>query len=430
VSTNVLFVLGEQATLVRGDQTATGPVSTLRALARRINARGPTVLVLSGVLHPADAPPDLPDDQRLALLDSRHAGPVALHPHAPDHFLSAHDPAALTRATAAAKPAGLRVTRLMPLTSCALRAAGSPASAIVIHPHEDAFDTAIISVAQVKSHTQATNGRLDLTRVISTALSRPLSSGDTPQVIVLGPPQETGPLPGGLTPQFLTLEAALAGALLPIPAPDPEHPAPGHLVAGLQRRHEQRARIPRSVYGGLAVALAVNGGVLLWAASLRNGNVRLEERRVYMQQQAAETLALRAANADLEARITQARNLTENKGPLGRDLPLLASRVTEVQARLTSLSGPNTPTEADARAFGQAVDRTYDLVAETPDPEELTRAYQARGLSADVRDVDCTASPCKVTFRAAPTAPLTPMTPSATPAAASQPAATPRPEAP
>lgn len=211
---NVLFVQGEHATLLRGEQAAQGPLSGLRALARRLNARGQTVLVLSGTLQPIEMPPGLPDDQRLTYLDSRASARVSLHPQVagPGSILCAHDLAAITRATAAAKTAGLRVAGIVPLVGCALRAAGSPPSAVVVHVHEDAYDSNIISIAHVKSHSQVPSARLDLTKVITTALSRPQASGDAPQVIIVGAPQDIGPLPGSVTPQFLSLEAALAGA--------------------------------------------------------------------------------------------------------------------------------------------------------------------------------------------------------------------------
>jgi hypothetical protein len=419
---NVLFVIGDQVVLRHRDQTVQGPLTGLRALVKRVGARGQTILVLPGALQTTDVPPGLPEDQRLTFLDSRFTARVTVNPHVPEGLLSTHDPALYTQVTREAHAAGLRVQGLVPLVGCVLRAAGNPESAVVIHPHEDAFDTSIVSAAQLATRSQPTSGRLDLTRVAAAALSRPQSSGEHPRLIILGEEQDLGSLPGDVQAEFMSLDTALAGALIAIPpAQVPPSSAPGHVVAGFQRRSDPHARIPRSLYGGLAVALAVNGGLFVWASSVRAGNVRLEAQRVITAQQALETQTLRAANAQLAARIEQARTLTGNKGPLARDLPLLASRITELPGQLTSLSGPNTPTETDARAFGQAVDRTYDLVAQTPDPEALTRAYQSRGLTADIRDVDCSQQPCKVTFRAAPTEALK--------AAAPDPAVTPGPTA-
>ena len=84
----------------------------------------------------------------------------------------------------------------------------------------------------------------------------------------------------------------------------------------------------------------------------------------------------------------QARTIIGNKGPLAQDLPLLVGRITELPATLSSLSGPNNATADDARAFGDTVQRTYDLSA-------TTTRVEGKTLVATVKASDLGSRPVK-----------------------------------
>ncbi|GGS02740.1 hypothetical protein [Deinococcus sedimenti] len=408
---NILYVDGTQALLLGPTKTTEqGPLKNLRAMASSIKAKGPTVLVLHGQLQQEKAPPSVPKDNLLPFLDTKFQGFVSTTPGA-DTLFTLHDRALIAQVSAAARGTGLRITEVIPFASAVLRAAGVPDSAVIIHTLDDSYEVTIASPTQLVTRTQTRNDRQDLEKVAQTALSRPVANGDTPHLILIGAPSPAVTLPPSITAEWMPLDVALRGARVPAPK---QPTTTGAIVAAFSRRLDAATPIHPSLYAAVAVAALVNGGLFAFGTATNGQNAVLEEQRVTLEQQALETQRLRASNEQLATKVQQARNLMENKGPLAADLPLIAGRAGSIQGALVRLAGPNSPTETDTRAFGTAVERTYDLNATTRSPQDLVRAYQMGGLSVDVRNIHCKAQACDVTFRTAPitqTQPKPPVTP-------------------
>lgn len=229
--------------------------------------------------------------------------------------------------------------------------------------------------------------------------------------------------------RVLELQDVLQNATKPFPLPAEPSMFAGPTVASMTRNLNARAPLDKRLLAGLALAVAINGGLYV-ATTIVGGQVQtLTAARDALTAQAAEVSALQAANEKLSTSNQQARTIIENKGPLAQDLPLVVGRITELPATLSSLSGPNNATADDTRAFGGVVERTYDLSATTTRVEDLTRAYQERGLRADVRNIDCSTPRCTVSFRAAPV-PLTTTPTNTTPTPTTGGATTPAPVTP
>ncbi|MDR6221159.1 hypothetical protein [Deinococcus soli (ex Cha et al. 2016)] len=409
---NVLYVDGTQALLLSPTKTAEpGPIKNLRAMASSIKAKGPTLLVLHGQLQQEKAPPAVPKDNLLPFLDTKFQSFVSTTPGS-DTLFTLHDRALVAQVNAAARGTGLRITEVIPFASAALRAAGLPDSAVIIHPLDDTFEVTVASPAHLVTRSQARNDRQDLEKVAHTALNRPIANGDTPHLIVIGEPATGLTLPAPITATWLPLDVALRGAKVPAP----KQPATaGGVVAAFSRRLDAATTIHPSLYVALAATAIINGGLFALATATKGQNAVLEGQRATLEQQALETQRLRARNEQLAAKVAQAQTLMSNKGPLAADLPLIAARASSIQGALVRLAGPNSPTETDTRAFGTAVDRTYDLSAVTRSPQDLVRAYQVGGLSVDVRNIACKAQSCDVTFRTAPISQAATPTPQAAP---------------
>ncbi|GGB81196.1 hypothetical protein [Deinococcus soli (ex Cha et al. 2016)] len=396
---NVLYFDGTQALLLSPTKTAEpGPLKNLRAMASSIKAKGATLLILHGHLQVEKPPPAVPKDSLLPYLDTKLQGFVTTTPGS-DTAFTVHDRAHLAQVSAAIRGTGLRITEVIPFASAALRAAGLPDSAVIIHPLDDTFEVTVASPAQLVTRSQARNDRQDLEKVAQTALSRPVAVGDTPQLLLIGEPTPSFDLPAAITAQWIPLDVALRGARVPAPK---QPTTTGGVVAAFSRRLDAATTIHPSLYVALAATAIINGGLFALATATKGQNAVLEGQRATLEQQALETQRLRARNEQLAAKVAQAQTLMSNKGPLAADLPLIAARAGSIQGALARLAGPNAPTETDTRAFGTAVDRTYDLSAVTSSPQDLVRAYQVGGLSVDVRNIACKAQSCDVTFRTAP----------------------------
>ncbi|OWL94848.1 hypothetical protein CBQ26_14160 [Deinococcus indicus] len=396
---NVLYVDGTQALLLSPTKTAEpGPLKNLRAMASSIKAKGPTLLVLHGQLQQEKAPPAVPKDNLLPFLDTKFQSFVSTTPGS-DTLFTLHDRALVAQVNAAARGTGLRITEVIPFASAALRAAGLPDSAVIIHPLDDTFEVTVASPAHLVTRSQARNDRQDLEKVAQTALSRPVAVGDTPQLLLIGEPTPSFNLPAAITAQWIPLDVVLRGARVPAPK---QPTTTGGVVAAFSRRLDAATTIHPSLYVALALAAIINGGLFALGTATNGQNAVLEGQRATLEQQALETQRLRARNEQLAAKVAQAQKLMTNKGPLATDLPLIAGRAGSIQGALVRLAGPNPPSETDTRAFGSTVDRTYDLSAVTSSPQDLVRAYQMGGLSVDVRSIDCNTLPCDVTFRTAP----------------------------
>ena len=396
---NVLYFDGTQALLLSPTKTAEpGPLKNLCAMASSIKAKGATLLILHGHLQVEKTPPAVPKDSLLPYLDTKLQGFVTTTPGS-DTAFTVHDRAHLAQVSAAIRGTGLRITEVIPFASAALRAAGLPDSAVIIHPLDDTFEVTVASPAHLVTRSQARNDRQDLEKVAQTALSRPVAVGDTPQLLLIGEPTPSFDLPAAITAQWIPLDVALRGARVPAPK---QPTTTGGVVAAFSRRLDAATTIHPSLYVALALAAITNGGLFALGTATNGQNAVLEGQRATLEQQALETQRLRARNEQLAAKVAQAQKLMTNKGPLATDLPLIAGRAGSIQGALVRLAGPNPPSETDTRAFGSAVDRTYDLSAVTSSPQDLVRAYQMGGLSVDVRSIDCNTLPCDVTFRTAP----------------------------
>lgn len=421
---NVLYVpsTGNQATLLHADQMDTAPLGNLKALATRLKAKGNTILVVDAAIQPTELPVGLPAQNILSYLDSRHGGFVVPAAQAQPHLVQVVDGALVASIRAAAKSAGLRLTHLVPFSTAAARLAGPAQSLIVVHQTMATYEVAILSPADpASSRSSSASERNTPAQVVKAAASRIRNRNDDPRIVLVS--DEGKDLEVEDDHLVLRLRDVLhqaAKAYSPVDE-EGEQAFPALTVAGMTRSLTARAPLDKRLFGALALAAVINGGLYV-ATTIVGGQVQaLTSTRDSLTTQAAEVDALQTANQKLATSNEQARTIVENKGPLAQDLPLVVGRITELPATLSSLSGPNNATADDARAFGEAVQRTYDLSATTTRVEDLTRAYQERGLRADVRNIDCSTPRCVVTFRAAPvplattsTTPTTPTTGGAT----------------
>ncbi|AFD27447.1 hypothetical protein [Deinococcus gobiensis] len=401
---NVLYVsgAGDQATLLHAGKTESAPLGTLKALAARMKAKGNTILVVDASLQATEVPAGLSTPNMLLLLDSKHGKYAVPSAEAAPSLVQLVDPALLSNIRNAAKSAGLRLTYLVPFSSAVLRSVEADQSLLIVHQTMTTYEITSLSTGDpLTSRSTTKTERTTLDQTIATATKKARGRGDQPKVIVVGDEPLAFPSED-VSVRVLELQDVLQNATKPFPLPAEPSTFAGPTVASMTRNLNARAPLDKRLLAGLALAAVVNGGLYV-ATTVVGGQVQaLTATRDSLTMQAAEVDALQAANQKLAASNEQARTIIGNKGPLAQDLPLLVGRITELPATLSSLSGPNNATADDARAFGDTVQRTYDLSATTTRVEDLTRAYQERGLRADVRNIDCSTPRCTVTFRAAP----------------------------
>ena len=416
---NVLYVpsTGNQATLLHGDQMDTAPLGNLKALAARLKAKGSTILVVDAAIQATELPVGLLPQNIPPYLDSRHGGFAVPAAQAQPTLVQVIDGTLLASIRAAAKSAGLRLTHLVPFSAAAAHLAGPEQSMIIVHQTMATYELAILSPADPpSSRSLSASERNTPAQVVKAAASRIRSRNDDPRIVLVS--DEGKDLEVDDDHLVLSLRDVLQQATKPYSPADEqgEQVFPAVTVAGMTRSLTARASLDKRLFVALALAAAINGGLYV-ATTIVGGQAQaLTTTRDSLTTQAAEVDALQTANQKLVTSNEQARTIIENKGPLAQDLPLVVGRITELPATLSSLSGPNNATADDTRAFGETVQRTYDLSATTTRVEDLTRAYQERGLRADVRNIDCSTPRCVVTFRAAPV-PLatTSTTPTTTP---------------
>ncbi|GGR30588.1 hypothetical protein [Deinococcus ruber] len=403
------------ATLISGERAATGPLSTLKALSATLKAKGPTLLLTDGELKDTTLPAGLPAKELQPYLDAQQNSLAILAPgQGTERFISLHDKRLVQQARAAARGARLQLTALMPLATATLRATHTTTTAVIINVTASSYETSIysgrpaaFSRTQARTAEGSTARPLSLAQVISSAVSPLLSSGDRPSVIVVGSPDQPNTLASDVEPLFLSLEEALLGARLPAPAALDEDatvkPHPVSRALQLERPLDAKTALDRKLLASLGVAAAINLGLVVFTQSVQAQVTTLTQTKASLQQQADAVQALRALNDQLAARNTQAKALTQAKGPLAQDLPILARRITALHGHLQSLGGPNVVSPTDTLPFGTRVTRAYDLTAQTQDAQTLTGGFQKNGLAADIHSVDCSKGNCIVELRAAPT---------------------------
>lgn len=396
---NVLYLNGEEAAVLGKNGFARGPLKELRALTTETGAKGTAVLLSPAEINRAELPEGLPLEQALDYLSSQRPGTLAVsRPGAVPVLYGAVEQTVFSAAQGAAKGAGLKLTQVVPVFSAALRATNAPESVVIVLPLEETFEITTLTRNRIQSRPQARNERMDEERVIKLATAPLISSGDQPLTLLIDAdvPEGAGHV------QRLSLEEVMRSALQPVPVLT-EGGSLTQWAAGIQGTVGPQRKLPVGLLIGTGLSLLMLGGLAAAKALAEQKVSELQVQQQQLQIEASAVQKLRSINDQLQARNEQARQLTGNKGPLVSDLPLIAGRVTEQGAKLQTLAGPNTPTENDTRAFGTAVQRTYDLTAQTNDAEGFTSAFQRRGLAADVQSVSCSNLPCLLNLRAAPT---------------------------
>lgn len=396
---NVLYVDGSRVALLSGEKFVQGDLAQLRALGAQVGAKGSTVLLMPAEIERAELPDNLAPEQIMDYLRANKGGLVVSRPGVEKPIVYAHlDLGTLAPVQSAARTAGLRLTQMIPASVAALRATGVSDTAVIIHPLEDTFEITTVSRNRVQTRQQAKNDRMDLQRATQIATTTLQSAGDTPDVVVIG-----DELPNTeLRTHQLSLPDVMRGALQGAPVLS-ESLSMTQWVSGIEGPLTKGGKVPAGLLIGLGLSAAMMLGVLVGTRFVEKEVEQLTGQRTALQAEADAVQALRTSNDYLETRNKQAKQLTENKGSLRNDLPLIATRISEQGARLRTLAGPNTPTENDTRAFGKAIERTYDMNADVRSVEEFASAFQQDGLAADIRNVDCSKEPCTVSFRAAPT---------------------------
>lgn len=395
---NVLYIDGTSAAVLGKSGFARGALGELRALAARAGAKGAAVLLAPAEVLRAELPEHLPLEQAVDYFSAQRPGTLAVsRPGQLPVLYGAVEQALLTTAQVAAKSAGLNLTQVVPVFSAALRVAPPSESVVIVLPLEETFEITTLTRNRVQSRPQPRNERMNEERVIKLATAPLISSGDQPLTILIDAdvPENVDQV------QRLSLEEVMRGALREAPVIG-EGTSLAQWAAGIQGATAQQRKLPLGILVGTTLSLLVLGGLAAAKAISEKKVTTLQAQQRELQIEATAVQKLKSSNDQLQTRNEQARQLTENKGPLVTDLPLIAARVTGEGAKLQSLAGPNTPTENDTRAFGTAVQRTYDLTAQTNDAEGFTNAFQRSGLVADVQSVNCEKLPCVLTLRAAP----------------------------
>lgn len=388
-----------RVTLLTERGAAADSLGNLKALARKLRASGPTILVTSSELQTPPPIPEMPDSALSAYMDSNRGGLVSLPPDRPLPLSGLHSSEHVTLVRAAARNAGLKLTHVLPLASAALRAVPGGNEVVVLHLTDSVIEVTSLYPNSASTRIQARSSTSDPAALLTSAVRKHLNANIVPQVIVVGDPTHARHPDARIEPLHITLETALGGALTPPSADEGLRGAAERLTRSLT----EKKQLDTALLGTLAVAGLLNAG-LYGFHMFQQGQIKdLTQQKVILQPQADEVKRLRAQNDTLQTQIDQITALTKAKGFLHEDLPLVAGRVLEAGATLQTLSGPSVSSQDDARAFGGKADRAYDLVLSTTDPETATRLYQERGLLADVKAVDCSTEPCRVDLRAAPT---------------------------
>lgn len=391
----VLYADQHNVGLLTPSGVDSAPHEEVKRLLANHKVRGSITLVMSGELR-AVSPPALTGEELNSYLDAQCGGITSHTPEQPT-LITVHDAETIHKLSMLLKGSPAKITTLTPLVSAALLVTLPTQAAVIVHVNPNTYETATLTPSKTTFNVSNRNERTNLQRVLDIAVKQLSAIGQNAKLIVITPQGDLEEVTHDV--EHLTLAEAISGALLPNPE---TFEAPLQEVAQQRRTLLKPRKLDKPLIAALGVAALLNVGLLLSAQSVQASNRSLQQQVDQLSAQANEFQALQSKNAALETQVKQAQLITQTKGPLAEDLPLLTNRIREIGGTISALSGPNPPTETDGRAFGGTVQRTYDLTAYSPSAEQLAQAYQERGLRADIRNVECTLS-CKVSFRAAPT---------------------------
>lgn len=392
-----------------------GPLSTLKALAQKARAKGPALLICTSELQTITVPEDVAPAQLQSFLDAQCHGQALANPaQQPPSLLAVCDSGFITQVLQAARPAGLRFTSVIPIEAATLAAAPTDLrSVVIVQVLANNYLSSVISPVSLR--TQGSPLRQTPQQIVETALKTPHTSGDFPTVLLVhyaAAPHDPVEIQGTEILNF-GVHDLLNAALTLEPGPI-EAGVPLTIVRGMRRSLQSSGSLSPALLGTIALAALVNGGLMVGANIVAGQNARLEDQKMALQLQADQVRALRAANDQLQTRVTQARQLTSDKGPLATELPLISDRLITTDTSFTTLTGPNAGSATDALAFGGTVGNIYTVAGLSKTPQNLAAAFQKGGLRADVQRISCEKTPCDVGLRIGIAPAATPSTPTTT----------------
>lgn len=384
------------------DGLHSGPLNTLKTVAQKAKAKGSALLICMSKLEKATIPETV--TQPLPYLDAQGFGKVMVHPSEhPPTLMAGDDQNLLPQVTQLGRAAGLRFSQVIPLEAATLAAVPDTIRSVVI---VQVFPTSYLSstVSPVDVRTQSSKTRQTPQHIAESALKRLQASGDHPQAVIVHhvlAPHDPVEIPGTDVLTF-DLETIMGAALtLGNSVGEPDPTAPITIVRGMRRSLQNTTGLSPALIGALAAAAVINGALMVGTNIIDKQVTHLEDQKMALQLQADQVRTLRASNDQLQTRVTQARQLTSDKGPLATDLPLISDRLMTTDTSFTSLSGPNVGTPTDALPFGGTVGNIYTVAARSKSPQNLADAFQKAGLRADVQRISCEQSACDVGLRIA-----------------------------
>lgn len=406
-SVRVVAIMGPDRTitLITAKGTATGALNDIKALARKVGAKGRTAVItpLNRTLEPFEGT-ELDLQAALAVQRTRindaNLGGILVQNKGRKTMLRAMLDVPLTQELAAMRGAGLTVVMLTGLIESAARYDQCPQ--LILHQSEQTphlitlavnTDTVVdIATTRVDPGSNVLDSALTLA---ATVISEEQLTGEL-TIVLLGTltqhEEEIRTLLDGdanvhVTTVALTTERA---ARLLITHPSARPASLGSLFIPVGKPSSLKDFIPHLAVG-LPLALTIATITVLTANAARETE-RVRADTAVLETQAQEGEALRRENDTLENSINQARQLASDRGTLAPDLRNIALTLAEVDATVSSITGPGAQTNATPAFDGKDVRVTYTVSAQVPTPsaaEELISVVNMGRYAADVQSIEC-----------------------------------------
>jgi hypothetical protein len=404
-----LVIRNDEVTVVTAKGTLTGKVMELKAMVKKLKAGGPTVIVTPDLERSTEPYPG--EASALSgLLKIRHdqhnvpyAGVIFLNPgsRVPVALIEHIDVATLSRYQSLLQKTGLALTQVIGTLEAAAR--NNPEGNCIIADRNGAGgtwgvtawgdpDTAISYVTTLKPGNT-------LEEIFAGGLEALPSTSALSPVVLSGTFTEDDRLAAtALSGQEAVLldDAALGRCAL-------SAPAGGGLGSLILLPARSSSDITLSTFY-LPIGVAVALGLASFALSMYTGSIDAQTAGVNDQDHALlpvlqQVRALKTANDTLQTNLTNAENLSRNRGVLNSDVLAIAQRVATVEgAALSSLRGPELTNDLPSYD-GQTVIANYSLNAHTTSrqaAETLIENLNQSPYASNTRTLSCKDGACTV----------------------------------
>jgi hypothetical protein len=402
-----LVIRADQVTVVTARTTATGKLTELKALVKQAKAGGQTVIVTPDIERVTEKYPGenaaLPQLLKMRLMQNNvpYAGLIYTNASGRVALIENVDIATLARYQNFLKGSGLVLTEIVGTLEAAARHnpegnsivadRNGPSGAWGVTAWEDP-ESAVSYVTSLKPGNT-------LEEIVMGGIEALQQSNGLPRIVLSG----TFTVEDQLFAQNLSGQEAvlLDDAALGRCALDPL--TPGGLGSLFLIPAKSSSDISLSTFY-LPIGAAVAFGLASFALSMYTGTIDAQTAGVNDQDHTLapvlqQVRTLKRANDTLQTNLTNAENLSRNRGVLSGDVLAIAQRVSTVQgAALSALRGPELANDLPSYD-GQTVIANYTLNAHTTSrqaAEALIASFNQAPYAANTRTLTCKDGACTV----------------------------------